>query len=42
MLPINKWDEEYQRVVLGGITCDSHDYYDSEEHINEVFLPKLN
>ena len=40
MLPINKWDEEYQRVVLGGITCDSHDYYDSEEHINEVFLPK--
>ena len=42
LLPINKWDEEYQRVVLGGITCDSHDYYDSEEHINEVFLPKLN
>ena len=41
LLPINKWDNEYQRVVLGGITCDSHDYYDSEEHINEVFLPKL-
>jgi arginine decarboxylase len=41
MLPINKWDNEYQRVTLGGITCDSHDYYDSEEHINEVFLPKL-
>jgi arginine decarboxylase len=40
MLPINKWDQEPQRVVLGGITCDSHDYYDSEEHINEVFLPK--
>ncbi|HZF63054.1 MAG TPA: arginine decarboxylase, partial [Chitinophagaceae bacterium] len=39
MLPINKWDHDYQRVVLGGITCDSHDYYDSEEHINEVFLP---
>lgn len=42
MLPINKWKEEYQRVTLGGITCDSHDYYDSEEHINEVFLPKIN
>jgi arginine decarboxylase len=42
MLPINKWSNEYQRVVLGGITCDSHDYYDSEEHINEVFLPKTN
>ena len=41
MLPINKWKDDYQRVTLGGITCDSHDYYDSEEHINEVFLPKL-
>src|ERR1035437_10349209 len=41
MLPINKWNEEYQRVTLGGITCDSHDYYDSEEHSNELFLPKL-
>lgn len=41
MLPINKWNNEYQRVVLGGITCDGHDYYDSEEHINEVFLPKI-
>lgn len=41
MLPINKWQDEYQRVTLGGITCDSHDYYDSEEHINEVFLPKI-
>jgi len=42
LLPVNKWQNEYQRVVLGGITCDSHDYYDSEEHVNEVFLPKLN
>ncbi len=42
MLPINKWENEPQRVILGGITCDSHDYYDSEEHINEVFLPKTN
>lgn len=41
MLPINKWDVEYQKVKLGGITCDSNDYYDSEEHINEVFLPKI-
>ena len=41
MLPINQWENEYQRVVLGGITCDGHDYYDSEEHVNEVFLPKL-
>ena len=42
MLPVNKWDQDHQRIVLGGLTCDSHDYYDSEEHINEVFLPKTN
>jgi arginine decarboxylase len=42
MLPINKWDEEYQEVHLGGLTCDSHDFYTSEEHINAVFLPKSN
>jgi arginine decarboxylase len=41
MLPINKWDSEYQEVHLGGLTCDSHDFYTSEEHINAVFLPKL-
>lgn len=42
MLPVNKWDAEYQQVNLGGLTCDSHDFYTSEEHINQVFLPKLN
>ncbi len=41
MLPINKWDSEYQRVNLGGLTCDSHDYYNSEAHINQVFLPRI-
>jgi len=41
MLPVNKWDKEYQEVHLGGLTCDSHDFYTSEEHINAVFLPKL-
>jgi len=41
MLPLNKWNEEYQRVDLGGLTCDSHDYYNSEVHINQVFLPKI-
>jgi len=40
MLPINKWDKEYQRVNLGGLTCDSLDYYNSEAHVNQVFLPK--
>jgi arginine decarboxylase len=40
MLPVINGTNEYHRVVLGGITCDSHDYYDSEEHINEVFPSK--
>lgn len=41
MLPINKWDNEYQEVHLGGLTCDGQDFYTSEEHINAVFLPKV-
>ena len=40
LLPINGWDKEYQEVHLGGLTCDSHDFYTSEEHVNAVFLPK--
>ncbi len=41
MLPINNWDREYQRVFLGGLTCDSEDYYNSEAHQNAIYLPKL-
>jgi len=41
MLPVNKWDQEHQRVNLGGLTCDSQDYYNSEAHANQVFLPKI-
>jgi arginine decarboxylase len=40
LLAINHWDKEYQRVNLGGLTCDSLDYYNSEAHVNTVFLPK--
>ncbi len=39
MLPINKWDRKYERVLLGGLTCDSDDYYNSEQHINAIYLP---
>jgi len=42
MLAINHWDKEYQRVFLGGLTCDSEDYYSGESHANAIFLPKLN
>lgn len=41
MLAVNKWDKEYKRVNLGGLTCDSQDYYNSEAHISQVFLPKI-
>jgi len=41
MLALNNWDKEYQRVNLGGLTCDSLDYYNSEAHVNQVFLPKI-
>ncbi|MCT4582800.1 MAG: arginine decarboxylase [Flavobacteriales bacterium] len=40
MLPINRWDTHYERVLLGGLTCDSDDYYNSEQHINAIYLPK--
>lgn len=41
LLAVNNWDKEYQRVYLGGLTCDSEDYYNSEVHSNAIFLPKL-
>ena len=41
MLPINRWEDEYERVLLGGLTCDSDDYYNSEQHMNAIYLPKF-
>jgi len=42
LLPVNKWDNEYTRVNIGGLTCDNSDYYNSETHDNQLFLPKIN
>ncbi|MFT5054391.1 MAG: arginine decarboxylase [Oceanospirillaceae bacterium] len=41
LLAINKWDSLVERVNLGGLTCDSQDYYNAEAHINDIFLPKF-
>ena len=41
MLAINRWGDEYERVLLGGLTCDSDDYYNSEQHLNAIYLPKF-
>jgi arginine decarboxylase len=42
LLSVNHWDKEYQRVNLGGLTCDSDDYYNMESIKSRVFLPKVN
>ena len=41
MLPLNRWFDEYERVFLGGLTCDSDDYYNSEQHINAIYMPRF-
>lgn len=39
LLPINKWDQKYNRVSIGGISCDRSDYYNSEDLNQQLFLP---
>jgi len=39
LLPVNKWDHEYSRVSIGGISCDHSDYYNSEDLNQEIYLP---
>jgi len=40
LLALNRWQDSYERVLLGGLTCDSDDYYNSEQHMNAIYLPK--
>ncbi len=42
MMAINRWNDEYERVLLGGLTCDSDDYYNSEQNTNAIYLPTYN
>tara|TARA_Y100001934_G_C12370065_1_gene785754 strand:- start:1430 stop:2833 length:1404 start_codon:yes stop_codon:yes gene_type:complete len=41
ILPINKWYNKYKTVFLGGLTCDSMDFYNAEVHNNKLFMPEL-
>jgi arginine decarboxylase len=41
LLPINKWHNEYKRVNIGGLSCDNSDYYNSEIHESQVYLPSI-
>ncbi|GAB2964757.1 decarboxylase [Hymenobacter coalescens] len=40
MLALNGWERSYKKIQLGGMTCDSQDYYNAEKHIYQVFLPE--
>lgn len=41
LLPLNKWNDEYTKVNIGGLSCDISDYYNSETHSYQVFLPEV-
>ncbi len=40
LLPINKWNNEFGRVNIGGLSCDNADYYNSEVHVGQVYMPR--
>jgi arginine decarboxylase len=40
LLPVNKWDNDYAQVNIGGISCDHSDYYNSEDMNQQVMLPR--
>ncbi len=42
LLPINKWNNDYRRVNIGGLSCDNSDYYNAEVHEGQVYLPAIN
>jgi arginine decarboxylase len=39
LLPVNKWENEYTQVSIGGISCDHSDYYNSEDMNQQILLP---
>ncbi|MBI1221991.1 MAG: arginine decarboxylase [Bacteroidetes bacterium] len=41
LLAINHWEKRFQRTNLGGITCDGQDFYNSDSHTNQVFMPRI-
>ncbi len=40
LLPVNKWNNEYTRINIGGISCDHSDYYNSEDLNQQIHLPR--
>lgn len=39
LLPLNKWENMFKRVNIGGISCDHSDYYNSEQLNQQILLP---
>ena len=39
LLPINNWEKPYQLTYIGGMTCDSDDYYNQVANETHTFLP---
>jgi len=40
MLALNHWGNAYHKVNLGGLTCDSMDYYNAESNNFAVWMPR--
>ena len=40
LLPLNKWNNRYKRINIGGISCDHSDYYSSEQLNQQILLPE--
>ena len=41
LLPLNKWENMYKRVNIGGISCDHSDYSNSESLNQQILLPSF-
>lgn len=41
LLPINKWDNNYTKVNIGGISCDQSDHYNTEDANQQLYLPQI-
>ena len=41
LLPINKWQNSYTKVNIGGISCDRSDYYNAEGSDKKLLLPEI-
>jgi len=41
LLPINKWDNDYTKINIGGMSCDHSDYYNSDDFNQQTILPRF-